>query len=112
MAPWGKVHSSVSNFADRAKGHILWTNNKYRQGMHLAGKANDLYNTGKRIASIFMPEMTAMGIQKPIMQGFSAMDSLRDAGIQRHQDVLNRIADNSAVLGKLRQAQTMAQPFL
>ena len=112
MAPWGKVHSAVSNFADRAKGHLLWAHNKYQQGMHLAGKANDLYQTGKRIASVFMPELSHLGMDKPMMQAFGAMDHLRDQGIQRHQDVLNRISDNSAILGKLRQAQGMAQPYM
>ena len=52
MAPWGKVHSAVSNFRDRAKGHILWAGHKYQQGMHLAGKMNSMYQTGKQIASI------------------------------------------------------------
>ena len=112
MAPWGKVHSAVSNFADRAKGHILWAIHKYQQGMHMAGKVNDLYQTGKKIASIFMPELNALGLDKPMMQGFGALDHMRDQGIQRHQDVLNKISDNSAILGKLRQAQGMAQPYM
>ena len=80
--------------------------------MHLAGKANDLYQTGKRIASIFMPELNAIGLDKPMMQGFSAVDNVMHKCIQRHQDVLNRIHDNSAILGKLRQAQGMAQPHM
>ncbi len=81
-------------------------------GLHLAGKANDLYQTGKRIASIFMPELNALGLDKPMMQGLGAMDHLRDQGIKRHQDVLNTISNNSAILGKLRQAQGMAQPYM
>ena len=80
--------------------------------MHLAGKANSLYQTGKQIASIFMPELNAIGMGKPMVQAFGAMDHMRDQGIQRHQDVLNRIVDNSAILGKLRQAQGMAQPYM
>ena len=100
MAPWGKVHSAVSDFRDRAKGHILWAGHKYRQGMHLAGKANSLYQTGKQIASIFMPELKQLGLDNRITQGFSAMDSMRDNAISRHQDVLDRISDNSAILGK------------
>ena len=92
MAPWGKVHSAVSNFADRAKGHILRANNKYQQGLHLAGKANDLYQTGKKIASIFMPELNALGMDKYAMQGFGAVDNMMHQGIQRHQDVLNQIS--------------------
>ena len=112
MAPWGKVHSAVSNMADRAKGHLLWAHNKYQQGLHLARKGNDLYQTGKRIASICMPELGAIGMDKPMMQASGAMDHMRDQGIQRHQDVLNRIQDNSAILGKLRQARGMAQPYM
>ena len=112
MAPWGKVHSAVSDFRDRAKGHILWAGHKYRQGMHLAGKANSLYQTGKQIASIFMPELAHMGLDKFVHGGFSAMDQMRDSAISRHQDVLNRISDNSQILGKMRQAQTLAQPYM
>ena len=112
MAPWGKVHSAVSNIADRAKGHILWAHNKYQQGLHLAGKANSLYQTGKQIASISMPELKTLGLDNRITQGFSALDSMRDNAISRHQDVLDRISDNSAILGKMRQAQTLAQPYM
>lgn len=112
MAPWGKVHSSMSNMADRAKGHMLWAHNKYQKGMHLAGRANDLYQTGKRIASVFMPELNHLGLDKPMMQGFGAVNNMMHKGVQRHQDVLNRIQDNSAILVKIRQARTMAQPYM
>ena len=80
--------------------------------MHLAGKANSLYQTGKQIASIFMPELKTLGLDNRITQGFSALDSMRDNAISRHQDVLDRISDNSAILGKMRQVQTLAQPYM
>ena len=80
--------------------------------MHLAGKANSLYQTGKQIASIIMPELKTLGLDDRITQGFSALDSMRDNAISRHQDVLDRISDNSAILGKMRQAQTLAQPYM
>ena len=111
MAPWGKVHSAVSNMADRAKGHLLWAHNKYQQGMHLAGKANDLYQTGKKIAGIFMPELQLMGLDQGMLKGFSAMDHMRDTAISRHQDVLDKIGENSAVVSKMRQSQQMLQPY-
>ena len=112
MAPWGKVHSAVSDFRDRAKGHILWAGHKYRQGMHLAGKVNSLYQTGKQIASIFAPELAHMGLDKFVHGGFSALDQMRDSAISRHQDVLDRIGENSALVGKMRQAQTLAHPYI
>ena len=111
MAPWGKVHSAVSNMADRAKGHLLWAHNKYQQGMHLAGKANDLYQTGKKIAGIFMPELQRMGLDQGMLKGFGAMDHMRDSAISRHQDVLNKIGENSAIVGKMRQSQALVQPY-
>ena len=80
--------------------------------MHLAGKANSLYQSGKQITSIFMPEQKNLGLDDRITQGFSAMDSMRDNAISRHQDVLDRISDNSAIVGKMRQAQTLAQPYM
>ena len=112
MAPFGKVHGAIHGAADRVKSGLAWANHKYQQGMHMAGKVNDLYQTGKKIASIFMPELNALGLDKPMMQGFGALDHMRDQGIQRHQDVLNRIQDNSAILDKFRQAQGMAQPYM
>ena len=80
--------------------------------MHLAGKANSLYQTGKQIASIFMPELQALGLDNRLTQGFSAMDQMRDSAISRHQDVLDRIRDQSQILDKMRQAQTLAQPYM
>ena len=112
MAPWGKVHSSVSNFRDRAKGHILWAGHKYRQGMHLAGKVNSMYQTRKQIASILQPEMAHMGLDKFVHGGFSALDQMRDSAISRHTDVLDRLRDQPQVLDKMRQAQTLAQPYM
>ena len=112
MAPWGKVHSAVSDFRDRAKGHILWAGHKYRQGMHLAGRANDLYQTGKKIAGIFMPELERMGVGQQMLKGFGTMDLMRDQAINRHQDVLDRIGENSAFVGKIRQTQELAQPYM
>ena len=79
--------------------------------MHLAGKANDLYQTGKRIASIFMPELAGIGMDKPMMQAFGAMDHMRDTAISRHQDVLDKIGENSAIVSKMRQSQQMIQPY-
>ena len=111
MAPCGKVHSAVSDCRDRAKGHILWAGHKYRQGMHLAGKASSLYQTGKQIASIFMPELQQLGLDNRLTQGFSAMDSMRDSAISRHQDVMDRISENASVIPKLRQSQQMMQPY-
>ena len=32
--------------------------------------------------------------------------------LSRHQDVLDRIGENSAIVGKMRQAQTLAQPYM
>ena len=106
------MHSSISNFRDRAKGHILWAGHKYRQGMHLAGKVNSMYQTGKQIASIFQPEMAHMGLDKFVHGGFSALDQMRDSAISRHTDVLDRIRDQSQILDKMRQAQTLAQPYM
>ena len=80
--------------------------------MHLAGKMNSMYQTGKQIASIFRPEMAHLGLDKFADRGFSAMDQMRDSAISRHQDVLDRISENSQILWKMRQAQTLAQPYM
>ena len=79
--------------------------------MHLAGRVNDLYQTGKKIAGIFMPELQRMGLDQGMLKGFSAMDHMRDTAISRHQDVLDRIGENSAVVSKMRQSQQMLQPY-
>ena len=112
MAPWAKSNSAASTMMERGKHGMLWAHHKYRQGLHLALKAADMYQTGKHIAGIFMPELHAMGAAKPLMQGFGAVDNVMHKGIQTHADVLNKIGENSAILGKLRQARTLAQPYM
>ena len=57
-------------------------------------------------------ELTQLGVQPRITQGFSALDRMRDSAISRHTDVLDRIRDQSQVLDKMRQAQTLAQPYM
>ena len=112
MPAFGKVHSSIHSAADRVKSELKWGHYKYRQGLHLAGRANELYQTGKKIAGIFMPELERMGLGQHLMKGVGAMDPLRDQAVNRHQDVLDRIGENSAFVGKIRQTQQLAQPYL
>ena len=112
MPAFGKVHSSIHTAADRVKSGLKWGHHKYRQGLHLAGRANDLYQAGKKIAGIFMPELERMGIGQQMLKGFGTMDLMRDQAINRHQDVLDRIGENSAFVGKLRQTQQLAQPYM
>ncbi len=111
MPAFGKVHSAMHTGIDRIKSGLRWAGHKYQQGQHLAGRANDLYNTGKKISGIFMPELAHLGVDQAVFKGFGAMDHMRDNAINRHQDVLNRIQDNSAVVGKMRQSQQMLQPY-
>ena len=54
-----------------------------------------------------MPELKNLGLDDRITQGFSALDSMRDSAISRHQDVLDRISENNQILGKMRQAQAL-----
>jgi len=112
MPAFGKVHSSIHTAADRVKSGLKWGHHKYRQGLHLAGRANDLYQTGKKIAGIFMPELQRMGLDNPFFKGVGAIDKMRDNAISRHQDVLNHIGENSALVGKIRQTQALAQPYM
>ena len=112
MPAFGKVHSSIHTAADRVKSGLKWGHYKYRQGRHLAGRANDLYQTGKKIAGIFMPELERMGVGQQMLKGFGSMDLMRDQAINRHQDVLDHIGENSALVGKLRQTQELAQPYM
>ena len=112
MPAFGKVHSGIHTAADRVRSGLKWGHYKYRQGLHIAGRANELYQTGKKIAGIFMPELERMGIGDRMTKGFGAMDHMRDSVITRHQDVLDRIGENSAMVGKMRQAQTLAQPYM
>ncbi len=58
-----------------------------------------------------MPELQQIGAHEAVVQGFGHMEHLRDTAISRHQDVLNRIAENSGVVDKLRQDPQMLQPY-
>ena len=60
MAPFGKVHSAVHNAADRVKSGLKWANHQYQQGVGLAGKVNDLYHVGKKVAGLMMPTLDKM----------------------------------------------------
>ena len=111
MPAFGKVHSALHTGVDRMKSGLKWAGHKYQQGMHLAGRGNDLYQTGKKIAGIFMPELQRMGLDQGMLKGFGAMDHMRDTAISRHQDVLDKIGENSAIVGKMRQSQAMLQPY-
>ena len=51
-----------------------------------------------------------LGMDNRIMQGLGAMDKMRSGMINRHQDVLDHIGENSALVGKIRQSQQMMQP--
>ena len=70
-----------------------------------------MFETGKKIAGIFMPELERMGVSHPLFKGIGAMDKMRDSAISRHQDVLDHIGENSALAGKIRQTQQMMQPY-
>ena len=111
MPAFGKVHSAIHTGMDRVKSGLKWAGHKYQQGMHLAGRVNDLYQTGKKIAGIFMPELQRLGVDQAMMKGFGAMDHMRDNAISRHQDVLDKIGENSAIVGKMRQSQALVQPY-
>ena len=71
-----------------------------------------MFETGKKIAGIFMPELERLGMDNRIMQGLGAMDKMRSDLVSRHQDVLDHIGENSALVGKIRQSQQMMQPYL
>ena len=111
MPAFGQVHSAIHTGMARVKSGLKWAGHKYRQGMHLAGKASDLYQTGKKIAGIFMPELQRLGMDQAMLKGFGAMDHMRDTAISRHQDVLDKIGENSAIVGKMRQSQQTNQPY-
>ena len=112
MPAFGKVHSSIHTAADRVKSGLKWGHHKYRQGLHIAGRANAMFETGKKIAGIFMPELERLGMDNRIMQGLGAMDKMRSGLVSRHQDVLDHIGENSALVGKIRQSQQMMRPYL
>ena len=114
MAPFGKAHAAVHGAADRVKSGILWAHHRYQQGVGLAGKVNDMFNTGKKIAGLMMPVLDRVhpAIAPHVNAGLGAMDQLRDMGIQKHDDVLNKIRANADVLDRLREAKALAQPYM
>ncbi len=111
MPAFGKVHSAIHTGVDRFKSGLRWARHKYQQGMHLAGKANDLYQVGKRVAGIFMPELQRRATTQAMVKGFGVMEQFRDYAISRHQDVLDKIGEHAAIVGKMCQRQQMLQPY-
>ena len=80
--------------------------------MHLAGKANDLFETGKRVAGLFMPAMDRMGVSQHMLKGIGAMDNMRDSVVSGHQGILDKIHQNSDIVAAARAARPMLQPYL
>ncbi len=113
MAPFGKVHAAMHTGADRVKSGLLWGAHKYRQGVGLAGKANELWDTGKKVANLFMPAMDRISpqIASGVQGAMGAVDQLRDQGIARHQDVINRIGENADLVKAWREAKPLVQPY-
>ena len=114
MAPWGKVHSAVQHAGMRVKSGLLWANHQYGRGMALAGKANDLFETGKRVAGLFMPAMDrlAPGAQQAMMGGIGRLDRVRDDMVAGHQGLMDRIHQNSDIVAAARAAKPMLQPYM
>ena len=114
MAPFGKVHSAVHNAADRVKSGLKWANHQYQQGVGLAGKVNDLYHVGKKVAGLMMPVLDRMHpeIAPRLNAGLGAMDRLRDTAVSHHDDVLERIRANGSMIKDMRDAMAPLQPYM
>ena len=114
MAPFGKVHGAIHGAADRVKSGLAWANHKYQQGVGLAGRVNDLYHVGKKVAGLMMPVLDRVhpAIAPHVMGGIGALDQLRDMGIQKHQDVMDQIQHNAANVRDMRDAAAPLQPYM
>ena len=114
MAPFGKVHSAIHSAGDRIKSGLAWANPQYQQGVGLAGKVNDLYHTGKKVANLMMPVLDRLhpNIAPQLMGGIGAMDRLRDTAVSSHDDVLAKIRENSGMVQQMRDAVAPLQPYL
>ena len=82
--------------------------------MHLAGKANDLFETGKRVAGLFMPaiDRLAPGAIPHMMKGIGVADRVRNDMVAGHQGMLDKIHQNSDIVAAARAARPMLQPYL
>ena len=116
MAPFGKVHSALHHAGMRVKSGLLRANHQYRHSMHLASRANDLFETGEKVAGLFMPAMDPdrmlPGAQQAMMGGIGRMDRMRDNVVSGHQEVMDRIRQNSDLVAAARAAKPMLQPCL
>ena len=114
MAPFGKVHSAVHNAADRVKSGLKWANHQYQQGVGLAGKVNDLYHVGKKVAGLMMPVLDRMHpeLAPRLNAGLGAMDRLRDTAVQHHDDVLSKIRENASMVKDARDAFAPVQQYM
>ena len=114
MTPFGKVHSAMHSAADRVKSGLLWANHKYSQGVGLAGKVNDLYSAGRKVAGLMMPVLDKMHpeIAPRVNAGIGALDRIRDMTVQKHDDVLDQIRQNSQMVHQMKTAVAPLQPYL
>ena len=97
----------MHNAADRVKSGLAWANHQYQQGVGLAGKVNDLYHVGKKVAGLMMPTLDKMhpAIAPRINAGLGALDVLRDTAVAHHDRldavaVAQQVGDASAASGR------------
>ena len=114
MAPFGKVHAAMHNAGDRVKSGLAWANHRYQQGVGLAQRINDYYHTGKKVAGLMMPVLDRVhpAIAHRVMGGIGALDQLRDMGISKHQEVMDKIKHNASIVRDMRDAVAPLQPYM
>ena len=115
MAPWGKVHSAWQHVGSRVKSGLLWASHVHKQGLHLASRTNDLYNTGKQVAGMFMPALDRLAGSATtggVVNTFGKLDALRDQATAGYSRMEDKVRENSDIVAAARQARPMLQPFL
>ena len=84
----------------------------YQQGVHIAGKVNDMYQIGKRVAAIALPHMDQYlpGIQAGGITTIGHMEGARGEAMHRLEDVQEKIRDHGRVWQQIEEQVPQARP--
>ena len=104
---YSQGHRAVKSGLARAHG-------MYTRSLHIAGKVNDIFQVGKKVAAIALPhlERYAPGIQAGGVKAIGQADAARGAAMHRFEDVQDQLRDHGRVWEQIKARVPQAKPYM
>ena len=112
---FGKVQQFAHTGARAIKSGLARAHGIVMHGMHLAGKVNDIYQVGKRVADIALPHLEqhipGRGIEQAGARAIQHMDHARGQAMHRFSDIQDQLEDHGRVFARIRDAVPGAREY-